>query len=99
MNAKLAASGMDQKMTPEMASMAGEMMKNMSPEDMKAMMEMSQSMQKGGTPSMADAAKMSELMSKNPEMLKSMGKAMKNMGPEQLTKMGISAEQAKTLSE
>lgn len=99
MNAKLAASGMDQKMTPEMASMAGEMMKNMSPEDMKAMMEMSQSMQKGGTPSMADAAKMSELMSKNPEMLKSMGKAMKNMDPEQLTKMGISAEQAKTLSE
>eukprot|EP00656_Telonema_subtile_P050436 TRINITY_DN6526_c0_g1_i5.p1 TRINITY_DN6526_c0_g1~~TRINITY_DN6526_c0_g1_i5.p1 ORF type:complete len:506 (+),score=200.24 TRINITY_DN6526_c0_g1_i5:359-1876(+) len=98
LNSTMAANGQP-GITPEMASMAGDMMKNMSADDMKSMMEMSQNMQKGGQPSMADAAKMTEMMSKNPEMLKNITQSMQSMDPEQLQKMGISPDQAAKLGD
>jgi len=94
----MAASGQPQ-MTAEMAAMAGDMMKNISAEDMATMMDMSKTMQQGGQPSMADAAKMTEMMSNNPDMLKNMSKSMQNMDPDQLQKMGISPDQAAQLGD
>lgn len=81
--------------------MAADMMKNMTPEQTKSMMDMAAKMgpmmggadgaaRPGGTPGMPDAAamqKMTEELTKNPEMMKGMTDMMQNMDPKVIADM------------
>jgi len=84
-------------MTPDMIRQASEMMKNMRPEDMERMMEMSNSLrmpsssaggQSGGA--MPSAQDMQGLLN-NPEAMKMATNMMRTMKPEDLARMSQSA--------
>jgi hypothetical protein len=84
-------------MTPDMIRQASEMMKNMRPEDMERMMEMSNSLRmpssSAGGPSggaMPSAQDMQGLLN-NPEAMKMATNMMRTMKPEDLARMSQSA--------
>jgi hypothetical protein len=86
-------------MSPDMLRQAGDMMKNMSPEDMDRMMEMASSMRgNGGFPgggaapggAMPGAADLQGML-KNPEAMKMATEMMRNMKPEDLARMSQGA--------
>merc|ERR1719213_639014 len=97
--------------TPEMAKMAAESMKNMKPEQMQKMMEMSAKMAEaglkpGGATDPSQMASVMEKVMEDPEMLKAsmeMMSNMKDMDPDMLKNMaaqsGMSEEQLKQATE
>jgi len=102
-----------QKLTPEMARMAGDMFKNMKPEDMEKMMDMASKFGggmlggaggAGGAGGMPDMETASKLMS-DPDSMKMVGEMMKNISPEALASMSsqmgmkMSPEDAKAMTE
>merc|ERR1719171_1916898 len=92
--------------TPEMAQKMTETMKNMDPEQMKKMMEMSQKLAgKGITPGSKpeDMSAAMETLLEDPDMITTSLEMMKNMDPammEQLSQQtGMSAESLKGVTE
>tara|TARA_B100000475_G_scaffold173259_1_gene136143 strand:+ start:1614 stop:3044 length:1431 start_codon:yes stop_codon:yes gene_type:complete len=82
-------------MSPEMMQQAAEMMKNMSPETMEAMMSVAADMQGGGMgpdgmPTADTMKKMQEKMG-DPKMQKAVAEMMKNVNPEQIKQMSTAA--------
>lgn len=82
-------------MSPDMMQQAAEMMKNMSPETMEAMMSMAADMQGGGVgpdgmPTADAMKKMQEKMG-DPKMQKAMAEMMSKVNPEQIKQMSKAA--------